>query len=95
MSDFLERLNRRLRRKQAEDPIRGSDESEEAGAPEPPSSSAAPPLTAPAPEPAAASSLTVAEVLSGWVGVSAEALLEGFLAGQESLPDVPRQERLL
>jgi hypothetical protein len=22
-------------------------------------------------------------------------LLEGFLAGQESLPDVPRQERLL
>jgi len=56
MSDFLERLNRRLRCKQAEEPTRGSVESEEAGAPEPPSSSAAPPLTAPAPEHAAASS---------------------------------------
>ena len=55
MSDFLERLNRRLRRKQAEEPIRGSDESEEAGAPELSPSPAAPPLTAPAPEPAAAS----------------------------------------
>ena len=55
MSDFLERLNRRLRRKQAKEPTRGSVESEETGAPEPPSSSAAPPLTTAAPEPAAAS----------------------------------------
>jgi len=35
MSDFLEQLNRRLRRKQAEEPIRGSVESEETDSPEP------------------------------------------------------------
>ena len=56
MSDFLERLNRRLKRKQTEEPIRGSDESEEAGASEPPSPPATIPSTTPAIEPAAAPS---------------------------------------
>jgi len=56
MSDFLEQLNRRLRRKQAEEPIRGSVESEETGAPGSPPSPAAPPSTTPPPEPPVAPS---------------------------------------
>jgi ATP-dependent DNA helicase DinG len=62
MSDFLERLNRRLRRKRAEEPVRRAVESEEAGAPEPSligsgqalSSPEAPSTTKPSPETAAA-----------------------------------------
>lgn len=43
MSDLLERLSRRLKRKRAEEPLRGGAESEETVVPEPPSSLEMPP----------------------------------------------------